>query len=146
MTALDVALGLCREFEGFYSRPYLCPAGVPTIGYGTTYYQDGRRVTLADAPISKTDAEALLRAQLQTVYLPQVMRLCPQIDSEGRLGAILDFTYNLGASNLRVSTLRKRINAGDWEAVPTELAKWTRGGGKVLAGLVRRRAAESALI
>lgn len=146
MTALDITVGLCREFEGFFPRPYLCPAGVPTIGYGTTYYEGGRRVTLSDPPISQTDAEALLRTQLATVYLPQVMTLCPQIDSEERLGAILDFAYNLGAKNLQISTLRKRINAQDWNAVPAELAKWTRGGGRVLAGLVRRRAAEAALV
>jgi lysozyme len=81
-----------------------------------------------------------------TVYLPQVLRRCPGIDSPERLAAILDFCYNLGGGNLGASTLRKRINAGLWGDVPDELRKWTRGGGRVLQGLVLRREAEATLI
>ena len=57
---LDIAAALCKQFEGFKSRVYLCPAGIPTIGFGSTYYADGRKVTLSDEPISETIAEALL--------------------------------------------------------------------------------------
>lgn len=144
--ALQVAAALCRRFEGLFLRPYLCPAGVPTIGYGTTRYRDGRAVTLKDLPISREVAEGLLLHQLRTNYLPQVMRLCPNIGDPERLAAIIDFTYNLGSGNLAASTLRKRINADQWNAVPAELRKWTRGGGKVLRGLVIRRNAEADLI
>jgi lysozyme len=141
--AMPVALALMRRFEGFYSRPYLCPAGVPTIGYGSTYYENGVRVTLTDEPVSKDRAEVLLLWAVRTVYLPQVIRLCPGLNSADKLAAIIDFTYNLGGSNLKVSTLRRKINEQKWEEAKTELLKWVRGGGKVLKGLVIRRTAES---
>lgn len=144
--AIDVATALARRFEGCYLRPYLCPAGVPTIGYGATYYEDGRRVTLADAPITRERAEQLLLWMVRTRYLPDVIRLCPGIDDPLRLAAIIDFTFNLGAGNLGASTLRRRVNAGHWDAVPAELRKWVRAGGRVLPGLVRRREAEVVLI
>jgi lysozyme len=144
--AVEVAAALARRFEGCYLRPYLCPAGVPTIGYGATYYEDGRRVTLADAPITRQRAESLLLWMVRTKYLPEVIRLCPGIDDPLRLAAIIDFTFNLGAGNLSASTLRRRINADRWEDAPAELRKWVRGGGRVLQGLVRRREAEVVLI
>lgn len=144
--AIDVAAALARRFEGCYLRPYLCPAGVPTIGYGATYYEDGRRVTLADAPITRERAEQLLLWMVRSRYLPDVIRLCPGIDDPLRLAAIIDFTFNLGAGNLVASTLRRQVNAGRWDDVPTELRKWVRAGGRVLPGLVRRREAEVVLI
>lgn len=144
--ALGVAAALARRFEGCYLRPYLCPAGVPTIGYGATYYEDGSRVTLLDPQITIDRAEELLLWMVRTKYLPAVIRLCPGIDDPLRLAAIIDFTFNLGAGNLQASTFRKRINAGRWEDVPDELRKWVKGGGRVLAGLVKRRAAEAVLI
>jgi lysozyme len=143
--ALIAAL-LARRFEGLYLSPYLCPAGVPTIGYGATYYEDGTRVTLFDPAITKERAELLLVWMIETVYMPAVLRLCPGIDCPNRLAAVIDFVFNLGANNLKQSTLRRRINAGDWDAVPTELRKWVRGGGKVLRGLVLRREAEIGLL
>lgn len=144
--AMAVAMALCRRFEGFYARPYLCPAGVPTIGYGATYYADGRAVLLTDPPISKEAAERLLYLHVQRTYLPAVLKLCPGVDSPERLAALIDFTFNLGAGQLRASTLRRKVNAGDWEAVPAELRKWVKGGGKVLPGLVKRREAEAVLV
>lgn len=146
MDPIEVACALCRRFEGFYATPYLCPAGVPTIGYGATFYEDGTIVTLRDAPISKERAEALLQWHVRTQYLPAVVKLCPTIDTPGRAAALIDFAFNLGAPNLRASTLRKRVNAGDWASVPAELRKWVNGGGKRLPGLVRRRDAEADLI
>jgi lysozyme len=142
VTSIEIAAALCRRFEGCYLRPYLCPAGVPTIGYGATYYEDGRRVALTDVSISKEYAEALLLWHIENVYLPAVVRLCPTIYDSERMAAIIDFTFNLGAGNLRNSTLRRKINQDDWEAVPTELRKWVKAGGKVLRGLVLRREAE----
>ena len=142
----EVTYELIRRFEGCRLTPYLCPAGVATIGYGSTRYLDGTAVTLLDPPITKMIAEGLLQASVERTYLPAVLKLCPGIDSPDRLAAIIDFAYNLGASRLRSSTLRRRINEGRWDDVPAELAKWTKGGGKVLKGLVKRRAAESVLI
>lgn len=144
--AVEVAAALARRFEGLYLTPYLCPAGVPTIGYGATYYEDGSMVTLRDPAITRERAEALLLWMVRTKYLPVVLKLCPSIDSPERLAAIIDFTFNLGAGNLRVSTLRKRINAGLWDLVPTELRKWNKAGGKTQRGLVLRREAEILLV
>lgn len=146
MDAVEVASALCRRFEGFYPRPYLCPAGVPTIGYGATFYEDGTRVTLADAPISRERADALLLWHVRKIFLPGVASLCQGADTPGRVAALIDFAFNLGTGNLRASTLRRRVNAGQWEQVPAELRKWNKAGGRVLAGLVKRREAECALI
>lgn len=144
--APEAALALCRRFEGFRARPYLCPAGVPTIGYGSTRYADGRAVTLADAPVTRADAEVLLKHELDKCTR-EALRLCPVLDaSENRLAAIADFIYNLGAGRLKASTLRRRINARDWTAAQYELKRWVRGGGRVLPGLVLRREAEAVLL
>lgn len=144
--AVQVAAALCRRFEGLFLTPYLCPAGVATVGFGATYYRDGRRVTLSDRPITKAEAEDLLIWMIETRYLPAVLRLCPGITCPMRLAALIDFTFNLGAGNLQASNLRRRVNAGDWQAVPVELLKWVRGGGRTLPGLVKRRKAEVVLI
>lgn len=145
--AFLLAAALCRRFEGLYLKPYMCPANVPTIGFGSTAYENGVRVTLADRPITKKRAERLLRHELLKIY-PQVVRLCPTLPSlgPGPVAAILDFTYNLGSGRLQASTLRRKINAGDLAAARLELAKWVRGGGRVLPGLVKRRNAEALLL
>lgn len=142
MTAADIVAALCRRFEGWRSRPYVCPAGVPTIGYGATHYLDGRRVTMADPPISRETGERLLMRQITGTYLPGALALCPMADTDGRKAAMADFAFNLGLTRLKGSTLRRRVLAGDWEGARTELMRWTRGGGRVLPGLVARRRAE----
>jgi len=142
VTAVDVAEALCARWEGFRSAPYLCPAGVPTIGYGFTHYENGTAVTLLDAPMTRETANRLLARLILAQYMPTVRRLCHGIVTDEQLGAITDFCFNLGASNLRASTLRKKINAGDWDEVPEQLRRWTRAGGRVLRGLVLRREAE----
>jgi lysozyme len=144
--AVRVAAALARRFEGLYLTPYLCPAGVPTLGFGATFYEDGRRVTLKDPAITRERAEALLLWMVRTIYLPAVLRLCPDVDTPERLAALIDFAFNLGVGNLSASTLRKRVNANRWTDVPAEIRKWNRGGGRVLRGLESRREAEAALI
>lgn len=144
--ACEIAAALCRRFEGLRTRPYLCPAGVPTIGYGNTRYLNGKPVTLRDPAMTAVQAEALLLATLRQVYLPSVLTLCPGAQTADKIGALLDFTYNLGASNLRASTLRRRVNSGDWAAVPGELRRWVYAGGRQLRGLQLRREAEIAVI
>lgn len=144
---LEIAAALCRQFEGFRAKPYLCPAGIPTIGYGSTYYSGGVKVQLTDSPIDEPSARALLMAELQHTYLPGVLRLCPALTTDERkLNAIVDFAYNLGVGRLQTSTLRRKINAQDWDGAKEQLMLWTRGGGKVLPGLVKRRTAECALL
>lgn len=144
--ACEIAALLCRRFEGLYLRPYLCPAGVPTIGYGSTVYMDGQRVTLKDPAITAAQAEALLMESLQRTYLPAVLNLCPGARTSDQIGAVLDFTYNLGAGNLQASTLRRRINTGHWHDVPTQLRRWVFAKGRKLQGLQLRREAEIAVI
>jgi lysozyme len=143
---LTTAAALARRFEGLYLTPYLCPAGVPTIGYGATYYEDGHRVQLTDPAISRERAEAMLLWMVKTKYLPAVLRLCPSVDKPERLAALIDFTFNLGAGNLKSSALRRRVNEERWEDVPTELRKWNKAGGRVLRGLTLRREAEASYI
>lgn len=144
--ALAMVMRLCLLFEGLYLRPYLCPAGVPTIGVGSTRYLDGRPVRLSDPAITREHALLLLRYKVLTEYMPGVRRLCGAVDDPGQLAALTDLAYNIGLGNLKASTLRKRVLAGRWDLVPAELRKWVRGGGRVLPGLVRRRQAEIELI
>ena len=146
---LDIAAELCRRFEGFRAKPYLCPAGVWTIGYGSTYYPGGRRVTPDDPPINEPTARLILTHELMTTYAPGVLRMCPGLlplailnDDWGKFCAIVDFAYNLGVGRLQTSTLRRKINEQDWEGAKEQLMLWVRGGGKVLKGLVLRRQAE----
>lgn len=139
MEVPDNAIKLATTFEGFYAKAYLCPAGLPTIGYGHLVK------SLNVPPVTKSQAETYLAQDLQDALLGTI-RYCPEllVQDENRLGAIVDFVFNLGAGRLKVSTLRKKINAQEWVAVPHELNKWVYGGGKRLKGLVLRRQAEAA--
>ena len=157
---LDIATELCKRFEGLHRvgkdgliYPYICPAGFPTQGYGTVYRPDGRKVTMDDQPITKETAEQWLKVELLHTYAPGVVRQCPGLvplallNNDWRVfNAIVDFAYNLGVGRLQTSTLRRKLNAQDWEGAKEQLMLWTRGGGKVLPGLVRRRQAECQLI
>ena len=145
--AVEVAATLCRPFEGLSLTVYVCPAGYPTIGYGTVWKPDGTKVTMEHPPITQETAEAWLLHELRHNYLAGVLKASPSLLARPRaLGALTDFAYNLGVARYRSSTLRKRVDAQDWEAAKEELMKWVRGGGKVLPGLVRRRKAEVALL
>lgn len=146
MTAVEIAAALARRFEGCYLSPYLCPAGVATIGFGATFYPDGRAVTLKDMPITRAYADYMLIWMIKNIYMPAVIKLCPRIGTPKRAAALIDFAFNLGTGRLRSSTLRKRVNAGEWDLVPTELRKWNKGGGRVLRGLVLRCEARVKLI
>ena len=150
---LDLAAELCRRFEGFSAKPYLCPAGVWTIGYGSTYYANGDKVTKDDPSIDREYAERLLMHELVHTYAPGAIRQCPILltvaikDKDwGKLNAIVDFCYNLGVGRLQTSTLKRKINQQDWDGAIEQLKLWVRGGGKVLRGLVIRRNAEAALM
>lgn len=136
-----------RRFEGLHLKPYLCPAGVATIGFGATFYEDGTRVTLRDPAITPERAEALLQHELRRL-IPVICRLCTTLPElgPGVMAAILDFTFNLGSGRLQASTLRRRLNAGDVEGAKVELMKWVVGGGRVLRGLVLRREADCVLM
>ena len=147
MMDLSIAIELCKKFEGFKASPYLCPAGIPTIGYGSTFYTDGTKVTLQDKPITESQARDLLEHELRNHCAPAVMRLCPGVASnEKRFNALVDFVYNLGSGRLQSSTLRRCVNSQDWQGAKEQMNKWVWGGGQKLPGLVKRREAESLLM
>jgi lysozyme len=144
---LEIAVALCKRFEGFSPKVYLCPAGIPTIGFGSTYYASGAKVALSDEPISEAIAEALLLHELQFTYLPGVLRNCPiLLTDERKCNAVVDFCYNLGIGRLQTSTLKRKINEQNWEAAKDQLLLWNKAGGRVLPGLDKRRKAEAALL
>jgi lysozyme len=92
-------------------------------------------------------ARALLMIELEHTYLPGVLRNCPILATNVRkCNAVLDFAYNLGTGRLQTSTLKRKINAQDWEGAAEQLMLWTKGGGRELPGLVKRRKAEKELI
>lgn len=149
MEVPQVAIELAKRFEGFHrvpkidpgrAHPYICPAGYWTIGYG--HLCDPKH-----PPIKEEEAEVYLARDLMTA-LNATLRYCPVLATgpEGRLAAIVDFTFNLGAGRLQTSTLRRRVNQRNWSAVAQELRRWIYGGGKVLPGLVARREAEAFLL
>lgn len=144
--AVHVAAALCRRFEGFRAGPYLCPAGVPTIGYGSTRYPDGRPVRLTDPAITQDTANLMLLNDLTSERAQPVLDMFPGETNPGRLGALMDFAYNLGAEALSGSTLRRKAAAGDWEGAKVEIRRWVYAGGRRLPGLVARREAEAALL
>lgn len=145
----QAAIELAKRFEGFHrvpradpgrAHPYICPAGYWTIGYG--HLCDPKH-----PPITEAQAECYLANDLMAA-LTGTLRYCPVLASEpeGRLAAIVDFTFNLGTGRLQTSTLRRRINQREWAASAKELGRWIYGSGKILPGLVARRKAEAALM
>lgn len=140
---LKLGLPLIKKWEGLRLKPYLCSANVATIGYGSTYYLDGRRVTLKDPAITKTVAEALLVNTVMKTYLPAVLENCSTLETAGQFAAVLSWTYNLGVGALRGSSMRKAILKKDWDKALAQLQKWNKAAGKVQPGLVNRRADEA---
>ena len=140
-----VGIELIKSFEGFSSKPYLCPAKVPTIGYGNTFYPNGKKVTMADKPITEKQATEFLAATLLT-FEKYVDTYCIDTITQNQFDALVSFCYNLGPANLKSSTLLKKVNknAND-ETIRAEFMKWVKAGGKTLQGLVRRREAEANL-
>lgn len=136
---METLLALIRRFEGLRLQAYFCPAGVLTCGYGST----GPDIK-PDTTWTKAQAEARMSSDAAR-FASATRKLCPGQVGDN-LAALADFAYNLGATRLAGSTLRRKINAGDIEGAKAELRKWVRGGGKVLPGLVLRREAEAALL
>jgi lysozyme len=136
---------IIKMFEGFRSEPYKCPAGIPTIGYGATFYPDGKKVTMTDKAITEQEGTALLQAMLVS-FEKYVDSYCRDDINQNQFDALVSFAYNLGPSNLKSSTLLKKVNANpNDETIALEFMKWVKAGGKTLKGLVRRREAESQL-
>lgn len=158
----QAGLDLIKSFEGILDGnpatsnldPYLDPIGIWTIGWGHAIVvgkdflrgkqNKAKAFALYPGGLTIPEAETLLRAD--------VMDKCRDVDSlvkvslnDNQYAAIVSFTFNLGVGNLKQSTLLKKLNAGDFAGAANEFAKWNKAGGRVLAGLTRRRAAEADL-
>jgi lysozyme len=136
---------LIKAFEGLSLKPYLCSAKVPTIGYGNTYYPNGKKVTLNDAPITKQRAEELL-VFIADKFASEVLKLIKSKVTQNQFNALVSFAYNVGVTNLSKSTLLRLVNINPNDGnIAKEFLKWNKAGGKVLNGLTNRRIKESAL-
>jgi len=143
---LAPAQRIVKEFEGCKLQAYICPAGVPTIGWGSTTI--GGKVVREGQSISQAQADAQLNADLQRFY-DALARAIPAVTSwpGNRVAALVSWTYNIGVGAMQDSTLRRRILAGEDPAkvAAEELPRWINKGTPVEAGLTRRRAAELSL-
>jgi lysozyme len=131
-------IDLIKEFEGCRLEPYLCAANVLTIGYGHT------KDVVENMRITEDTAESLLKDDLR-VFEDDVTRLVEVPLLQNQFDALVSWTFNLGAGNLKTSTLLKVLNAGEYKNVPEQIKRWNKANGKVLEGLTRRREAEALL-
>jgi lysozyme len=157
------AAAMMHKYEGYRNRPYLCPAHIWTIGYGHVLYQEQIRLPMArvDKPVPMIRKEMPLRPEDNRVWAKQetddlfdadiaafergVLRLVPGVvGHQGRFDALVSFAYNVGLGNLQRSTVRIKANRGEWEEAADALLLWNKAGGKVFAGLDRRRKEERA--
>lgn len=139
MTPSATCISMIKQFEGFRSKPYKCSAGIPTIGYGSTFYLNGERVTMKDSPISKEFAEDLLLATVNS-FSGQINHLLTIELPQHQYDALVSFAYNVGVSAFSKSTMLKLVNAG--KDASGEFQKWVKAGGKVVKGLEKRRECE----
>ena len=143
MNTVEMAASLIKRFEGLHKlgkdrmvRPYTCPAGVLTVGWGTTKFDKTRQ------SFTIHECEEMLYVELEYI----LRKLAGMPASESRMAAIASWVYNLGIGAFRTSTMRKRILAQDWEGAARECEKWVWGGGRKLPGLVLRRAVEAEML
>lgn len=141
MQTSDAGIALIQEFEGMRLTAYLCPAKVWTIGYGHTSAAGEPTVT-PGMKITRAKATEILKSDL-AAFERGVSGLVKVDLTQSQFDVLVSFAFNCGLGALQKSTLLKRVNAGRFDAVPAELMKWAKGGGKVLPGLVRRRRAEA---
>ena len=137
-------LELIKDFEGFSSTAYLCPAKIPTIGWGNTFYEDGRKVKLGDQ-ISKTDALKLLEVVANRDFADKIFPSIKVKVTQSQFDAMVSLAYNIGAGAFLKSTLLKKVNAGDFAGAGEQFLRWNKAGGKVVLGLTRRREREKQL-
>jgi lysozyme len=135
---------LIKSFEGCKLKAYQCSAMKWTIGYGNTFFEDGTPVVAGNA-ISQEKAEQLFEI-IASDFSAKVVKLVPSHITPNQFGALVSFAYNCGIANLQKSTLLKKVIANhNDQSIKAEFLKWNKAGGKVLAGLTRRREAESNL-
>ena len=138
-------LNLIKEFESFKSKPYLCPSGVPTIGYGSTYYPDGKKVTLQDKEITEQKASEILEYIANKDFGNNINKVVKVPLNQNQFDALVSFAYNVGNGNFNSSTLLRWLNQGNYKEASMQLLRWDKSKGIVLNGLARRRKAEKEL-
>ena len=156
---------LMHRFEGCRNKPYLCPAHIWTIGYGHVLYQEQIKLPMArvegkeipmirkEMPLKPEDNRVWSKEEIEKLFADDVasfergvLRLVPGVAGrQGAFDALVSISFNFGLGNLQRSTIRMKANRGDWEGAAEAFMAWTKGGGKVLLGLVKRREAEIAL-
>jgi lysozyme len=136
---------LITNHEGLKLKPYLCPAKIPTIGYGNTYYPDGKRVTLLDKDITKQEAFDMFK-EVANRFAKRVDTLVTSNLNQNQFNALVSFAYNVGTGNFSSSTLLKKVNKNPNDlTIKDEFLRWNKAGGKVLNGLTNRRNEEAIL-
>lgn len=151
----DKSLKMLKHHEGVRNKPYRCPAALWTIGVGHVLYPEQGNLNMVDRmkyPLkiedfrifSTEEVDEILKTDLAR-FVRGVSKYCPVIASQGQLDALVSFSFNCGLGTLQRSTLRQKHNRGDYEGAAKEFLKYTKGGGKVLPGLVKRRNDEKAL-
>jgi len=135
---------LLKKFEGCRLKAYLCPANVWTIGYGNTFYEDGTKVKEGDV-ITQARAEQLAKNVIDK-FAVSVRALITQTLNENQFSACVSLAYNIGTGGFKKSSVLRKVNANPNDpTIADSFRLWNKGGGKVLAGLVKRREAEIAL-
>ncbi|MCA3555315.1 lysozyme [Aestuariivirga sp.] len=143
MQVTDEGLALIRRFEGFRANAYRCPAGVWTIGYGHTS-QAGPPAVKPGMQLGEEEADRILKDDVRR-FADEVGALLAREVSGAQFSALVSFAYNVGIPAFRSSSVLRAVNAGRFHDVPARLRLWVKGGGRVLPGLERRRAAEAEL-
>ena len=140
----DEGLDLIKLYEGYSSSPYLCPAQHWTIGYGAIWGMDDKRVTEDPPDINEDQADYLLRRDVKKSEMAVLRHIRVPLE-DGQFNALCSFVFNLGSGALQSSTLRRKINRGDYIGAANEFPRWVYAGGRRLKGLVRRREHERSM-
>lgn len=136
---------LIKQFEGLSLKPYLDKVNIPTIGFGSTYYEDGTKVKLKDKPITEERATQLLEFIANKTFSENINKVVKVPLNQNQFDALVSFAYNIGNKNFNWSTLLKKLNLSDYEGASLEFGRWNQANGKILNGLVLRRQKEKEL-
>ena len=145
------ALDLIKKYEGWRAEPYICPAGVPTIGYGCTFYPDGKKVSMSDPAISKEKGEEMLKSVVDKSFVSVLEKSIPNWAgmTDGQKSALISFAYNLGAhfygDESNFGSITRDLRDKNYANVPTTLLKYRNPGSSFEEGLRKRRTEEGAV-
>ena len=142
MQTNEAGQALIKKWEGFSLKPYLCPAGLPTIGWGHVI-SEAEAVKYASG-ITLDVANALFARDVRIAEAGVIALITAPLTAN-QFAALVSFTFNLGAGRLRASTLRRKVNARDYTGAADEFSKWVFAAGRKLPGLIKRRAEERML-